>query len=49
MELLAVLSLAGFLWFVAVTPKEAMNMAWLLMVAAILLSPILAYFLPVFR
>lgn len=49
MEFLAALSFAGFLWFVAVTPKETMNMVWIVMVAAILLSPILIYIHPTFR
>lgn len=48
-ELLAVLFVAGFLWYIAVTPKETMNMTWLVLVALVLLSPILAMLFPVFR
>lgn len=49
MELAAVLSLSAFLWYVAVTSKEKMEMAWLIMVGLILLSPIIALLFPMFR
>lgn len=49
MEILAVLSLAGFLWVIAVTPKERMQMIWLGLVGLILLSPILALIWPSLR
>lgn len=49
MEILAVLSLAGFLWLIAVTSKEQMQMIWLGLVVLILLSPILALIWPAFR
>lgn len=49
MEILAVLSLAGFLWYIAVTPKEQMQMTWLILVSLILLSPLLAWLFPGLR
>ena len=49
MEVLAVLSVAAFLWLIAVTPKERMQMIWLGLVVLILLSPIAALFWPSLR
>lgn len=49
MEVLAVLCVAGFLWYIAVTPKEKMQMTWLILVGLILLSPILALIWPALR
>lgn len=48
-EFLAALLFAGFLLVVAVTPKETMNLIWIAMVLAILLSPILIFVHPIFR
>ena len=49
MEVLAVLSVAAFLWLIVVTPKERMQMIWLGLVGLILLSPILALIWPSLR
>ena len=49
MEVLAVLSVAAFLWLIAVTPKERMQMIWLGLVVLILLSPIAALIWPSLR
>lgn len=49
MEVLAVLSVAAFLWLIAVTPREKMQMIWLGLVVLILLSPIAALIWPSLR
>lgn len=50
MELLAVLSVAAFVWYVAVTPKEKMQMVWLGMIAAMIPATIiLVWLFPAFR
>lgn len=50
MEVLAVLSVAAFLWLIAVTPKERMQMIWLGMIAAMIPATIiLVWLFPEFR
>lgn len=50
MEILAVLSLVGFLWLIMVTPKERMQMIWLGMIAAMIPATIiLVWLFPEFR
>lgn len=50
MEVLAVLVVAAFLWLVMVTPKERMQMIWLLMIAAMFPATIiLVWLFPEFR
>ncbi len=39
----------GILWFIAVTPKEKMQMVWLVMVGLAFLAPLLAVFWPALR
>lgn len=39
----------GVLWFIAVTPKEKMQMTWLILVGLILISPVIALVWPMFR
>lgn len=40
---------AGVLWYIAATPKEHMQMTWLILVGLVLLSPLIALFWPMFR
>jgi hypothetical protein len=49
MEFLLVLLWGGFLWYIAVTPKEKMQMVWLVLVGLVLASPILAMIWPALR
>lgn len=49
MELLLVLFWGGFLWYIAVTPKETMQMTWLVLIGLILISPVFAMLSPAFR
>lgn len=39
----------GVLWYVAVTPKEKMQMVWLILVGLVLISPLIALVWPMFR
>jgi uncharacterized membrane protein len=50
MEVLAVLSVAAFLWLIMVTPKEKIQMIWLGMIAAMIPATIiLVWLFPEFR
>lgn len=50
MEILAVLCVAAFAAYVMVTPKEKMQMVWLLMIAAMIPATIILVWLyPEFR
>jgi hypothetical protein len=40
---------AGVLWYIARTPTETMQMTWLVLVALVFLSPIVALIWPMFR
>jgi hypothetical protein len=40
---------AGVLWYIARTPTEKMQMTWLVLVALVFLSPIIAFVWPMFR
>lgn len=44
-----VLVWAGVLWLIAVTPKEKMQMTWLILVGLVLASPLIALLWPMFR
>jgi hypothetical protein len=39
----------GFLWYIAVTPKQRLQVTWLVLVALVLASPVLAIFWPQLR
>jgi len=39
----------GLLWFIAVTPKEKMQMVWMALVGLAFLAPLLALFWPHLR
>lgn len=39
----------GVLWYIARTPTEKMQMTWLVLIALIFLSPIIAMLWPKFR
>jgi hypothetical protein len=47
--ILAAVVWVGVLWYIAVTPKEKMQMTWLILVGLVLLSPLIALFWPMFR
>lgn len=49
MELLLVLAWGGFLWYIAVTPKEKMQMTWLVLIGLLLLAPVLSWLVPGLR
>lgn len=40
---------AGFLGYIAVASKEAMQLTWIILVGLILASPVIAYIWPAFR
>lgn len=40
---------AGVLWWIARSTKEAMQLTWLLLLALVLLSPVLAWLWPFLR
>lgn len=39
----------GMLWYIAVTPKETMQMVWLILVGLMFVSPLIALLWPAFR
>lgn len=39
----------GLLWFIARTPPEKMQMVWLVLIALIFISPLIAWFWPLAR
>jgi len=50
MEVLAVLSVAAFLWLIVVTPKEKMQMIWLSLVGLMIpATVIIVWLFPEFR
>ncbi len=40
---------AGFLGYIAVTPKERLQMTWLVVIGLMLAAPLLSWFFPALR
>lgn len=49
MELLLILLWAGVFWYIAKSPKETMQVTWIILVGAITISPVIAWIWPAFR